>query len=73
MKTIFPATVIFPEEYFYNLTEYCIYMSRKDSRIQVRLLGERNTLEKAEIHCMKEGLKLLVIEFNFLFKKKSYV
>lgn len=36
-------------------------------------LEKDNTWEKAEIHCLKEGMKLLVIEFNFLFKKKSYV
>ena len=36
-------------------------------------LEKDNTWEKAEIHCLKEGMKLLVIEYNFLFKKKSYV
>lgn len=33
-------------------------------------LEKDNTWEKAEIHCIEEGMKLLVIELNFLFKKK---
>lgn len=46
-------------------------MSRKDAMAESTLeLEKDNTWEKAEIHCMKEGMKLLVIEFNFLFKKK---
>lgn len=61
----------FPEEYFYDLTGYCNYRSRKDAMAESKLdLEKDNTWEKAEIHCIEEGMKLLVIELNFLFKKK---
>lgn len=76
-KSSFLILSDFPEEYSSNLTEYCNYRSRKDKMVEARLdfLRGKKTpiLKDTQIYCMKEEMKLLVIELNLLVKKKSYV
>lgn len=54
----------FPEEYFYNLIEYCNEISGKDEMAESELdflkkINQKNpqpTWEKAESYCMKGGM-----------------